>query len=136
MPMPVRLCQFDLPNGELCRQVAMKDQPVCRHHIRNFREADQDAAREVAMTRLEDRLNQMNLPELLHTLQRKLNRIVRTMPVYDEARTTLRIAIDCLHKHNEDTAALQKFLQTQHSGPEEHNLKLQQLLENRMRPMN
>lgn len=136
MPMPVRLCQFDLPSGRTCGQVAMKDQSVCRHHIRNFRDADQAAAREVAMTRLEDRLNQMELPELLHTLQRKLNRIVRTMPVYDEARTTLHVAIDRLHQHNEDAAALQQFLQTPHSGPEEHNFKLQQLLENRMRPMN
>ena len=136
MPMPVNLCQFDLPSGRTCRQLAMKDQQVCRHHIRNFREADQDAARDVARIRLEDHLNQMHLPELLHTLQRKLKRIVRTIPIYDEARTTLCIAIQRLQKHNEDAAALQQFLQTPHSGPEEHNLKLQQLLENRMRPMN
>lgn len=104
MPMPVRLCQFDLPNGKLCRQVAIKDQYVCRHHILNFRDADQLAAREVAMERLEDRLNQMDLPELLLTLERKLKRIVRTMPVFDEARVTLGIAIEQLHRQNEENA--------------------------------
>lgn len=144
MPMPISLCQFNLPNGKLCRQVALKDLALCRHHTRTFRDLIQKTVRDEAMSHLEDCLNAMELPELLHTLERKLNRIVRTMPAFDEARTTLRIAIQRLHQLNEDAARFQQSLQTQHlevhpapgPGPKEYPLQPRKVVEKRMQPMN
>ena len=103
------LCQFDLPSGKTCRQVALKGESVCRHHARHLERNIYEMTHSEAMQHLETRLNQMDLHELLLTLASKLNRIQRTMPAYDEARVTLRIAIKKLQRYNEEDALLLEF---------------------------
>jgi hypothetical protein len=111
MSLPVRLCQYDLPNGKLCRQIALKEESVCRHHMRNFRHNMYEVMHAEAMERFEARLNQMDLPELLVTLESKLNRIQKTMPVWDEARVTLRITLQHIIRRNNEDAMIQRFVE-------------------------
>lgn len=134
MSMPVRLCTHDLPTGKLCRQVALKGEQVCRHHMRNFRHGMYEITRQEAAERLEARLNQMNLSELLLTLERKLNRIQKTIPAWDEARITLRIALRQLKERNEEDAMLLEFSQ-RHPLPDMNSPEWKSLMEKLNGPM-
>lgn len=129
------LCQHDLPSGKLCRQIALKDEQGCRHHMRLFRRAGQECSREEAEQKFTARLNQMDLPELLITLERKLNRIQRTMPAYHDARIALRVTIDRLMEKIREETKLLEYAQ-QHPTAVIDSPELQKLLEKIIRPMN
>ena len=49
MSKPTRLCAHDLPSGKPCRQVALKGEPGCRHHMRLFRHVEAELMHEEAM---------------------------------------------------------------------------------------
>ena len=135
---PAALCQFDLPSGKTCRQVALKGESVCRHHARHLERNMYEITRGEAMQRLEACLNEMDLHELLLTLESKLNRIQRTIPAYDEARVTLRIAIKHLHRYNEDDAMILEFSRQFAKDPKSDRTRIefQNVCEKIMRPMN
>jgi hypothetical protein len=58
------LCQYDMPNGKLCRQVAVKGEQLCRqqNHI---------ASRQTAEFLFPAGLAGLVLPELFHSLIRE-----------------------------------------------------------------
>jgi hypothetical protein len=53
---------------------------------------------EEAMDRLQQKLNTLDLPSLLRTLQAKLNNIQTTVRSHPEAQLTLNITLDRLHQ--------------------------------------
>jgi hypothetical protein len=87
-----------MPSGKLCRAVSLRDQRYCRAHIRNHRIAERERAHREAMERLGAELDAMNLPELLFTLNRKLDGINSIVRVFPEARLTLVVAINRLNQ--------------------------------------
>jgi hypothetical protein len=93
-----RLCAYEFPNGKLCRQVALKDEQGCRHHMRPFRHGMYEITHEEAMDRLQQKLNALDLPALLRALQAKLNNIQTTVRSHPEAQLTLNITLDRLHQ--------------------------------------
>lgn len=93
MPQTVRLCQFDLPSGQTCRQIALKDEQLCRHHMRLFRESEAEMLREEAMERLAAKLASLALPDLLYALYGKLSRIRTTVRSHPEAQLALEITL-------------------------------------------
>lgn len=135
---PATLCQFDLPSGKLCRQVALKGEQVCRHHARHLERNMYGITRDEAMQRIEARLSEMDLHELLLTLESRLKRIERTMPAFDEARLTLRVTIKQLKRYNEDDEMILQFNRQFAQDPtsDRTRLEFQRLCENVMRPMN
>jgi hypothetical protein len=92
------LCQYDMPNGKLCRQVAVKGEQLCRHHRRLFRQQDHIASRQTAEFLFATDLARLELPELLYTLEQKLRRIEYATPAHSEARVTLRVTIQRLRQ--------------------------------------
>jgi hypothetical protein len=94
---PVDLCTQLLPSGKLCRGVALRNQRHCRAHIRNHRILERERRHDEAMFRLLAELEVLSLPELLQTLETKLNSITRIIVrTYPEARQTLAFTIDRL----------------------------------------
>jgi hypothetical protein len=93
-----RLCIYEFPNGKLCRQVALKDEQGCRHHMRPFRHGMYEITHEEARDRLQQKLNTLDLPSLLRTLQAKLNKIQSTLRSHPEAQLTLTITLERLRQ--------------------------------------
>ena len=100
------LCQYDLPNGKLCRQVALKNEQLCRHHRRFVRHTDEQCSRSMAEEIFSAQLTQMDTPTLLHTLEQKLRRIEYATPAHSEARLTLQAALNRLEQQREAAASL------------------------------
>ena len=96
MSRPARLCAFDLPSGKPCRQVTLKGEQVCRHHVRNFRRIDGDNLHDEAMERLAAKLSALPLPELLRRINRRLDRVQTVVRLYPDVQLALRIASDRL----------------------------------------
>lgn len=94
---PVDLCTHLMPSGKLCRGIALRNERLCRAHIRNHRFQEREWAHNQAMDRLRDELDLMDIPELLQTLQEKLTRITSIVRAYPEARLTLSVTIDRLN---------------------------------------
>lgn len=101
MSQPAALCQYDLPNGKLCRQIARKGERLCRHHMRLHRHHMYDALHEIAMAELREKLSTLSLSELLATLHSKLNQSRRAVRGCSEAELTLEIAIQRLRERHE-----------------------------------
>ncbi|MGC2162700.1 MAG: hypothetical protein WA634_12375 [Silvibacterium sp.] len=100
------LCQFDLPSGKLCRQIALKGEYVCRHHMRLFRQSESEMIRQEAMDDLAERLSAMDLPELLRTLQRQFKRMQRnhrsvSASLSEETQLTLAITLQRIEESGE-----------------------------------
>jgi hypothetical protein len=95
------LCQYDLPNGKLCRQVALKGEQACRHHMRLFRHNMSEVMHAEALERFTAELGQMNLRDLLITVVRKLKRIEKTIPAWDEARVAVHFAVNALQQKDD-----------------------------------
>jgi len=92
------LCQYDLPSGKLCRQIALKGEQICRHHMRLFRHSESEMIRQEALDDLAERLSAMHLPELLRTLQRQCRRMQRnhravSASLSEETQLTLAITL-------------------------------------------
>lgn len=98
MPQTARLCQFDLPSGRTCRQIALKDEQLCRHHMCLFRESETEMLREEAMEQLALQLSALDLPELLHALCGKLSRIRTNVRSVPEAQLALNITLQRLRE--------------------------------------
>jgi hypothetical protein len=128
MPKAARLCQYDLPNGKLCRQVALKDEHVCRHHMRTYRHGMYDITHEEAMERLEADLRAMEIPRLLLALQRKLNPIQSVVRAYPEARLALNIALERLKARDKAARSLQRL--TPETMPDVSSPEFQNFFEN------
>ena len=126
MSKPTRLCQYDMPNGKLCRQVALKGEQVCRHHMRLFRHGMYEITHREAMERLEAKLNNLDLSDLLSALQYKLARLQSAVRHDPEAQLTLRVALEHLRKRNEAERSFQQFAQQipmpDFNSPEFNNL--------------
>lgn len=91
-----RLCAYDFPSGKACRQVALKDEALCRHHMAPHRHGMYEITHDEAMDRLQQKLNALELPDLLRLLQAKLNNIKTTVRSHPEAQLTLNAALDRL----------------------------------------
>ncbi|HEX5236672.1 MAG TPA: hypothetical protein VFW25_15235 [Silvibacterium sp.] len=94
----VRLCSHDLPSGRTCRQPVIKDEQVCRHHMRPYRHGMYEITHDEAMERLVADLSSMDAPRLLRTLQAKLKRIQSAVRADPEARIVLSAVLDRLRK--------------------------------------
>ncbi len=103
------LCQYDLPNGKLCRQIALKNQQVCRHHSRLFRHDEAQMLHDEAMARLAADLESLPLPRLLCVLHTRLNRIHRAVRGLPEAQLTLETALRRLAEENASRSADARF---------------------------
>ena len=93
---PVALCTHLLPSGKLCQAAALRNERLCRHHIRNHRFLERERAHNEAMARLFADLDAMSFPELLQTLDKKLDRITNIVRAYPEARLTLGVVLERL----------------------------------------
>lgn len=85
-----------MPSGKLCRGVALRNERYCRAHILDHRLLERERQHDEAMFRLRAELDTMDIPELLHTLEARLNRITSIVRAYPEARLTLAATIDRL----------------------------------------
>ena len=132
---PARLCQYDMPNGKLCRQVALKGEQVCRHHMRLFRHDMYEITHREAMERLEAKLNNLDLLDLLSALQYKLTRLQSTVRADPEAQLTLRVALEHLRKRTEAERSFQQFTQ-QNPMPDITSPEFSNLFEKFMESMN
>ncbi|MFZ0662827.1 MAG: hypothetical protein WAM66_09055 [Acidobacteriaceae bacterium] len=90
-----------MPTGKLCRGVALRNERYCRNHIRNYRLAERERQHDDAMSRLSAQLDAMDIPQLLQTLQLKLDRVTSIVRAYPEARLTLTIVINRLQALND-----------------------------------
>jgi hypothetical protein len=86
------LCNYTLDAGRRCGQPRLRGETVCRFHIRNRAVAEH----EERMYRLWDELVAMDFPEVLETLNQKLDRIQCILRPYPEARLTLLHTLDRL----------------------------------------
>jgi hypothetical protein len=93
MPKQAQLCRYDLPNGKTCRQITLRGEQLCRHHMRLFREDETEMVREKAMERLAANLVSLELPALLYALYGKLSRIRTTVRSHPEAQLALEITL-------------------------------------------
>ena len=135
MSKAVRLCAHDLPSGKPCRQVALKGEPGCRHHMRLFRHVEAELMHEEAMARLEAKLNALDLTDLLRALQLKLGRLQSAVRPDPEARLTLSVALERLRKRNEAERSFQQFAQ-ENPIPDITSPEFQNLFEKHMESMN
>lgn len=94
----VELCQYQLPTGQTCRQITLKDDSLCRHHRRLFRHSEAEICQEQAMERLAAKLLALDLPALLYLLYGKLNSIRTTLRSHHEAQLALAIAFQRLRE--------------------------------------
>ena len=94
--MTIALCTHLLPSGKLCQAAALRNERLCRHHIRNHRFLERERAHNEAMARLFAELDAMSFAELLQTLDKKLNRITSIVRTYPEARLTLGMVLQRL----------------------------------------
>lgn len=99
---PVDLCTHLLPSGKLCRGIALRNERLCRAHIRNHRFLERERQFQLSMQRLGDQLDAMDLPDLLLALGQKLDRISSIVQPYPEARLTLIVAINRLNQLKDD----------------------------------
>lgn len=135
MSKPASLCQYDMPNGKLCRQIALKGEQVCRHHMRLFRHGMYEITHQEAMERLEAKLNNLDLSDLLSALQFKLGRLQSAVRADPEAQLTLRVALEHLRKRTEAERSLQQFAQ-QNPMPDITSPEFNNLFEKFMESMN
>lgn len=98
MSKAATLCQYQLPTGKACRQIALSGEQLCRHHRRLFRHSEAEACQEKAMERLAGELLALDLPGLLYLLYRKLNSIRTTLRSHHEAQLALAIAFQRLRE--------------------------------------
>lgn len=98
---PAPLCTHLMPTGKLCRGIALRNQRYCRNHIRNYRLVELERQHDDAMFRLRAQLDAMDIPQLLQTLQLKLDRITSIVRAYPEARLTLTTVINRLQALND-----------------------------------
>lgn len=91
-----RLCSYEFPDGRLCRQVTLKDEQGCRHHMRPFRHGMYEITRDEAMDRLQQKLNTLDLAALLRTLRATLNKLQSAVRSHPEAQITLNVTLDRL----------------------------------------
>jgi len=111
------LCKYDLPNGKLCRQIALKNEQLCRHHSRLFRHSEAQVIHDHAMECLAADLESLPLPCLLRVLHSYLNRIQRAVRGLPEAQVALNIALRRLAEEGFspsqfDQAAARELLET------------------------
>lgn len=128
MSKPADLCQYDLPNGNLCRQVALKGEQVCRHHRRLFRHSEAEMLHDEAMDRLAAQLRSLDLFGLLRALQTKLNRIQSVVRADPEARLALNIALERLQKRKEANLAFRHFA-NQNPMPDPDSPEFKEMME-------
>jgi hypothetical protein len=93
MSRPNQLCRYQLPNGQICRQITLKGEDLCRHHHRLNRHSETEIARQEAMERLAAILMSLELPDLLRALYGKLSRIRTTVRSHPEAQLALEITL-------------------------------------------
>jgi hypothetical protein len=103
------LCQYDLPNGKLCRQIALRDVQVCRHHMRLFRHDEAKMIHDEAMERLASRLESLPLHRVLRVLETYLKQARRAVRGLPEAQLTLDIALRRLTEENATRSANARF---------------------------
>jgi hypothetical protein len=105
MSKPADLCQYDLPNGKLCRQIALRDAQVCRHHMRLFRHGEAQMIHDEAMERLASGLERLPLHRVLRVLETYLKQARRAVRGLPEAQVTLDIALRRLAEENASPSA-------------------------------
>lgn len=93
---PVALCQYEMPSGRQCRQIALKSEQVCRHHVRLFRRSAAEMLHEEAMDRLAAHLHSLDTPTLLRTLHQSLGSIDRRIRNLPATHLTLGIVLERL----------------------------------------
>jgi hypothetical protein len=128
------LCNYALPGGHICRQPRLRGRSHCRFHIRNHAAAEHDAR----MDRLYDQLISMDLPQLLETLEAKLENIHCILRCYPEAKLALIVAIKRLNECTGGVSSVKSMTtpqpqQNQSSPPKAKNLN--ELLESLMQAM-
>lgn len=109
MSKPVHLCQYDLPSGRLCRQIALKQESACRHHMRLFRHAEAETMHIEAMERLQTKLAALELPDLLRALRYKLSRLHSAVRPDPETRLTLDVTLERLAAVEAMAQAIEKW---------------------------
>lgn len=99
---PVPLCTELLPSGKLCRGIALRDQRYCHAHIRNHRLRERDRAQIAVLEDLAARVQRMDLPTLLHTLNCRLTGLSRCHAItrFPEVTYLLAHTIDRLEEAN------------------------------------
>lgn len=117
------LCNYALPSGHLCRQPRLREQSHCCFHIRNNAVAEHEAR----MDQLYDELIVMDLPQLLETLEGKLENIRCVLRCYPEAKLALIVAIEHLNGRLRSPSSNQSMitpqpLQNQSPPPKAKNL--------------
>lgn len=115
--MSIQLCTHLLPSGKLCQAAALRNERLCRHHIRINRIAERERAHNEAMARLFAQLSAMSFPELLQTLDKKLDRITSIVRAYPEARLTLGVVLERLADLNLAASITAPQLQPNQSSP-------------------
>ncbi|MBB6142426.1 hypothetical protein HNQ77_000364 [Silvibacterium bohemicum] len=106
------LCEYELPNGRICRQPRLRTESRCRFHIRWQTEHDFDRS----MDDLNDELEAMDTPQLLEALRARLENIRCYMRCYPEALLALIVAIDRLtDPGREPSLSDEPFLRGGHS---------------------
>ncbi|HEX5236574.1 MAG TPA: hypothetical protein VFW25_14740 [Silvibacterium sp.] len=103
----IPLCTELLPSGKLCRGAALRNHRYCRAHIARHRLLERDRQHNEAVYQLRAGLDTMDIPELLQTLEAKLDRITCIVRAYPEARVTLGYVIDRLHAVNAEMSQMQ-----------------------------
>jgi hypothetical protein len=105
---PVRLCQYDLPSGKRCGQIALQGEPLCRHH-RRLLYHDHEAAsrREERLADLATHLESETLIGMLNILRKNLSGIHRVVRYYPEANTALQAVIERIRQINSSHAHIQ-----------------------------
>jgi hypothetical protein len=85
--------------------------------MRNHRFQERERAHNEAMARLFAQLSAMSFPELLETLDKKLDRITSIVRVYPEARLTLGVVLERLADLNLAASITAQQLQPNQSAP-------------------
>lgn len=92
----IRLCRHKLANGRTCRQAALRDEYLCRHHHRLYRVAEEKASEAERENELREILTTLDTCNLLIYLERSLCKVRRTLPAYSHARITMEMVISRL----------------------------------------
>lgn len=91
---PAALCTLIMPSGKRCGGMALRNQRFCWAHIRTHRISERERILAKMMDRLGDKIEEMDTPELLYFLHRKLERLQTTFSRFPDVRYTLVAALD------------------------------------------
>jgi hypothetical protein len=108
---PVPLCTLIMSSGNRCGSPALRDQRFCYHHSGSHRLRTREELLGQRLDRLREKLDAMDISELLHFVYHKLESLQKTFNRFPEVRYTLTYIHDRFDELKSFESELRWFMQ-------------------------